>query len=86
MVMIFLGTNSKFYQRAEQILGNRPVFIEWKQNVILLGQKMLLLFPCFQKRFVTNLIWKQKWKQTKMKKQVIGKIKGASLSSAHLWL
>lgn len=50
MVMVFLGTDSK------EILGNRPVFIEWEQNVILLGPKVLLLFSCFQEHFVTNLI------------------------------
>ena len=47
MVMIFFGSNSKFGQKAKQILENSPVFIEWEQNIILLGQKMLLLFSCF---------------------------------------
>lgn len=70
MIVIFLGTNYKFCQKARQILENRPLFIEWEQNVILLSQKMLL-FSCFQEHFVTNLIWKRKRKQTQIKKQLL---------------
>lgn len=40
MVMIFFGTNFKFCQKAKQILENRPMFIEWEYNIILVGQKM----------------------------------------------
>lgn len=84
MAVIFLGTNSKFCQKAKQVIENRPVFTEWEQNIILLGQKMLLLFSCFQDHFVTNLIWKRKRKQTKMKKQLWES--HGSLSSVHLCL
>lgn len=82
MVVIFLGTNSEFCQKAKQVIENRPVFTEWEQNIILLGQKMLLLFSCFQDHFVTNLIWKRKRKQTEMKKQSWESY--GSLSSVHL--
>lgn len=61
MVMVFLGTDSK------QILENRPVFIEWEQNVILLGSKVLLLFSCFQEHFVTILIWKRRGSKLKLR-------------------
>lgn len=62
MVMIFFGSNSKFGQKAKQILENSPVFIEWEQNIILLGQKMWLLFSCFWEHFCNQFNFKKKEK------------------------
>lgn len=61
-MVIFLGTNSNFGQNAKQILENRPVFIEWEQNIILLGQKNVTVAFMLPKAFCNQFDFKKKEK------------------------